>query len=176
MNSYLLKYNTQDNFIKKILFLIILFFYVCSLNAQEISFSAKALNDVLLTNKEVEITFSEILDLHKGKNILIDIWAGWCSDCVKGISKVKKIQKNDKNTVFLFLSLDKSTEKWQKSIKALNIEGEHYYIASGWKGDFCSSLNLDWIPRYMVVNPEGKITLYKAIKADDKRISKVLNN
>ena len=161
---------------KKILFLIILFFSVCSVNAQEISFSAKALNDVLLTNEEVEITFSEILDLYKGKNILIDIWAGWCSDCVKGMSKIKKIQKNNKNTVFLFLSLDRSIEKWQKVIKALNIEGEHYYIASGWKGDFCSSLKLDWIPRYLVVNTEGEITLYKAIKADDEKISKALNN
>jgi thiol-disulfide isomerase/thioredoxin len=161
---------------KKLLFLIILFFAVYSVKAQENSFSTKALNDVMLTNEEVEITFFEILDLYKGKTIFIDIWAGWCSDCVKGMPKVKKIQKNNKNAVFLFLSLDKSTEKWKKAIKALSIEGEHYYIASGWKGDFCSSLNLDWIPRYMVVNPEGKIVLYKAIKADDERISKALNN
>ena len=107
---------------KNFLFLIILFFSVYSVKAQENSFSSKALNDILLTNEEVEITFSEILDLYKGKNILIDIWAGWCSDCVKGMPKVKKIQKKNKNAVFLFLSLDKSTEKWQKAIKTLNIE------------------------------------------------------
>ena len=86
----------------KILFLIILFFSLCSVKAQESSFSSKALNDVLLTNEEVEITFSEILDFYKGKNILIDIWAGWCSDCVKGMSKVKKIQKKQqKHCVFI---------------------------------------------------------------------------
>ena len=169
-----MKHNIKP--MKKLLFLIILFFAIYSVKAQENSFSEKALNDVLLTNEEVEITFFEILDLYKGKTIFIDIWAGWCSDCVKGIQKVKKIQKNNKNTVFLFLSLDKSTKKWQKAIKALNIEGEHYYITSGWKGDFCSSLNLDWIPRYLMVNPEGEITLYKAIKADDEKISKALSN
>ena len=176
MSSRILKYNIKNKSMKNFLFLIILFFAVCSVKAQENSFSTKALNDVLLTNEEVEITFFEILDLYKGKTIFIDIWAGWCSDCVKGMPKVKKIQQKNKNAVFLFLSLDKSTEKWQKAIKTLNIEGEHYYIASGWKGDFCSSLELDWIPRYMVVNPEGKIVLYKAIKADDERISKALNN
>ena len=58
---------------KNFLFLIILFFSVYSVKAQENSFSSKALNDILLTNEEVEITFSEILDLYKGKNILIDI-------------------------------------------------------------------------------------------------------
>ena len=81
---------------KKLLFLIILFFAIYSVKAQENSFSEKALNDVLLTNEEVEITFFEILDLYKGKTIFIDIWAGWCSDCVKGIQKVKKIQNFSK--------------------------------------------------------------------------------
>jgi len=161
---------------KKLLFLITLFFAVYLVKAQENSFSTEALNDVLLTSEGAEITFFEILDLYKGKTIVIDIWAGWCSDCVKGMPKVKKLQKRNKNVVFLFLSLDKSTEKWKKAIKTLNIKGEHYYLASGWKGDFCSSLELDWIPRYIVVNPEGEITLYKAIKADDERIIKALNN
>ena len=88
--------------------------------------------------------------------------------------KVKKLQKKNKNVVFLFLSLDKTTENWKKAIKTFKIKGEHYYIASGWKGAFCSSIDLDWIPRYIVINPEGEISLYKAIKADDDRISNAL--
>jgi len=78
--------------------------------------------------------------------------------------------------VFLFLSLDKTTENWKKAIKTFKIKGEHYYIASGWKGDFCSSIDLDWIPRYIVINPEGEIALYKAIKADDSRIESILKD
>ncbi len=161
---------------KQLLFLIPLIFAVFSVKAQESSFSTEALNDILITNEEAEVTFSEILETYKGKTILIDIWAGWCSDCIKGIPKVKKLQKRNKNVVFLFLSLDKTIENWKKAIKTFKIKGEHYYIASGWKGDFCSSLDLDWIPRYIVINPEGNIVLYKAIKADDERISKALNN
>mgnify|MGYP000051487868 CR=1 FL=1 len=159
---------------KQILFLITLTFAVFSVKAQENIFSTEALNDVFLTTEETEITFFEILDIHKGKTIFIDIWAGWCSDCIKGMPKVKKIQKKNKNVVFLYLSLDKSIEKWEKAIKTFDVEGEHYYIESGWKGGFCSSIDLDWIPRYMVINPEGEIVLYKAIKADDERISEAL--
>ncbi|MFK5981410.1 MAG: thioredoxin family protein [Flavobacteriaceae bacterium] len=153
-----------------ILILVIAF----STNAQEKSFTTKALNDVLLTEEGTEITFSDILETYKGKTILIDIWAGWCSDCIKGMPKVKKLQKNNKNVVFLFLSLDKTEENWQKAIKTFKIKGEHYYLASGWKGAFCSTIDLDWIPRYMIVNPEGEIVLYKAIKADDPQIESVL--
>ena len=145
-----------------------------SINAQEKQFTTKALNDVLLTEEGAEIIFSDILETYKGKTILIDIWAGWCSDCIKGMPKVKKLQKKNKNVVFLFLSLDKTEENWQKAIKTFKIKGEHYYLASGWKGAFCSTIDLDWIPRYIIVNPEGEIVLYKAIKADDPRIESVL--
>ena len=161
---------------KKLLLSITLIFAVYSVRAQENSFTTEALNDVLLTYEEEEINFFEILDLYKGKTIVIDIWAGWCSDCIKGMPKVRKLQKKNKNVVFLFLSLDKSTEKWKKAIKTFNVKGEHYYLKSGWKGGFCSSIELDWIPRYMVINPKGEIVLYKAIKVDDERISKALNN
>ena len=159
---------------KKYLLLITFAFAMFSVKAQEKTFTTEALNDVFLTTEEKEITFFEILDIHKGKTIFIDIWAGWCSDCIKGMPKVKKLQKKNKNIVFLYLSLDKSTEKWKKAIKTFDVTGEHYYIKSGWKGGFCSSIDLDWIPRYMVVNPEGEIVLYKAIKADDEKISEAL--
>ena len=158
---------------KKIIAVLILVI-TFSINAQEKQFTTKALNDVLLTTDGAEIIFSDILETYKGKTILIDIWAGWCSDCIKGMPKVKKLQKKNKNVVFLFLSLDKTEENWQKAIKAFKIKGEHYYLASGWKGAFCSTIDLDWIPRYIIVNPEGEIVLYKAIKADDPRIESVL--
>lgn len=145
-----------------------------SITAQEKYFSTVALQDTMLTIDNTEIFFSEILDTYKGKTILIDIWAGWCKDCIGGLPKVKKLQKKNKEVVFLFLSLDKTTENWKKAIDVFKIKGAHFYIESGWKGAFCSSLDLDWIPRYMIVNPKGEIILYKAIKADDHRIERIL--
>ena len=153
---------------------IILLFIAFSINAQENQFTSKALNDVLLATDDSEIIFSDILEIHKGKTILIDIWAGWCSDCIKGMPKVKKLQKKHENVVFLFLSLDKTTKNWKKAIKTFKVKGEHYYLASGWKGAFCSTIDLDWVPRYIIINPEGEIVLYKAIKADDPRIENIL--
>lgn len=137
-------------------------------------FNKEALNDVFLSTKLQKITFSEVLDAYTGKTILIDVWAGWCKDCVGGLPKVKKLQKKYKDIVFLFLSLDKTPKSWKNAIKVLKIKGEHYFIQSGWKGDFCQSIDLDWIPRYMIINPKGEITLFKAIEADDPSIEKLL--
>ena len=35
-------------------------------------------------------------------------------------------------------------------------------------------LNSNWIPRYMVIDEQGDITLFKAKKATDKRIKEAL--
>lgn len=159
---------------KQILFIIIVIFTSFSTEAQEISFSKEALNDIFISQNEEEISFSEILNKYKGKTILIDIWAGWCKDCIEGLPKVKKLQKKNKEIVFLFLSLDKTPENWKKAIAVFEIKGEHYLNKTGWKSDFNKSIKLDWIPRYMIVNPEGEINLFKAVKADDERIKSIL--
>ncbi len=153
---------------------LILFLLLTTSVFSQTQFTQEALDDVFLTRDQKEITFSEILKQYKGKTVLIDIWAGWCKDCVGGMPTVKKLQEKHKNVVFLFLSLDKTPQNWEQAITALKIKGEHYYITSGWKGAFCSSIKLDWIPRYMIINPEGKIALYKAIKADDEKITNLL--
>ena len=141
-------------------------------NAQQTEFSEEALQDLFVDINGNEVTFSSILEKHQGKTILIDIWASWCKDCIKGMPKLKELQANNKDVQFIFLSLDKALDKWKKGIKKLKIEeGDHYFIKAGWKGSaFCNSINLDWIPRYMIVDNEGKIALFKAIEADDNKL------
>ena len=72
------------------------------------------------------------------------------------------------------MSLDKKQSAWKRAIEKKNIKGDHYFIPSGWKGDFASAIDLDWIPRYMVIGKDGKIKLYKAVKANDSRILEVI--
>ena len=56
----------------------------------------------------------------------------------------------------------------EKGHKKLELRGDHYYMQSGWKGAMGKFLDLDWIPRYMVVDDKGKIVVYRAIKTKDK--------
>lgn len=160
---------------KKVVFILFLALSACSTAQDKTQFSEKALNDVMQTQEGTQLSFSEILSKYKGKTIVVDVWASWCSDCIKGMPLVKELQKKyTKDVVYLFLSLDKNTNAWKKGIKRYHVEGEHYFISSGWKGDFCSSIDLDWIPRYMIVDKTGKIKLFKAIKASDDKLIKAL--
>lgn len=139
-------------------------------------FDQVSLEEVLQTPSNEKIKFSDILKKHESQIIVLDIWASWCKDCITGMPKLKELQKNNPEVVFLFLSMDKTHEKWIDALAKYNLEGEHYLVSEGMKGAFGKSVNLDWIPRYMVIDQKSNIALYKAIEADDANIQTTINN
>ena len=44
------------------------------------------------------------------------------------------------------------------------------------KGAFAKSLQVNWIPRYIIVDKEGNIALYNAIETDFTKIKETLKN
>jgi thiol-disulfide isomerase/thioredoxin len=160
---------------KKTITFLIIIFTVLSCNSQDpIQFSEEALNDTFINLEGHSIVFKDILENHKGKTIVIDIWASWCGDCIKGMPKVKALQKEFNDAVYIFLSLDRGVEAWKKGIQKYNVVGEHYYLPSGKDSAFGDFVNIGWIPRYMVIDAKGNIKLFKAVEADDNRIKQNL--
>ncbi|MRX65049.1 TlpA family protein disulfide reductase [Maribacter luteus] len=159
------------------LYVLLALFSFMAMQAQEHTFSKAALNDVFLDLKGDEVSFQSIIEANKGKTVLLDIWASWCKDCVVGMPTVKDLQKDFPDVAVVFISLDKNEASWKKGIERFKItEGSHYWANDGWKSELFQDIDLDWIPRYMVLDAEGNIKLYKAIKASDKAIVEQLRN
>lgn len=133
-------------------------------------FPQEALQESMRTVDGQNITFEEILNKYKGETVFVDIWASWCGDCLEGIPGVKEIQKNNPQLTYLFLSLDRKESSWKAGIKKHGLVGEHYYVKTGFKGAFGKAIGLDWIPRYMIINPDGSIKLFEAIKTTDEAL------
>ena len=142
-------------------------------NRVETQFSEAALNDQFVALSGESVEFKTILQNHKGKTLFIDVWASWCKDCLEGLPSIKVLQAKYPEVDFVFLSLDKSKNAWKKGIDRLQIKGDHYFMQSGWKGAMGTFLDLDWIPRYMIIDQQGQIKVFKAIKTSDKTL---LNN
>jgi thiol-disulfide isomerase/thioredoxin len=140
------------------------------------TFPEAALKDLLITASGETTTLQSVLEQHKGKTIFIDIWASWCPDCIYGMPKVKALQQTYKDVVYVFLSLDRGEAAWHHGIKKFNILGAHYYLPSGKKSALGDFVSINWIPRYMVVDRSGKIAVFKAVKADDKKLLQALKN
>jgi thiol-disulfide isomerase/thioredoxin len=155
----------------------ILLSFVCAIasiscsQAQKTEFTAEALSSVMIATDKSETTFQQVIDANLGKVVVIDVWASWCPDCIKGFPKYKELQQQFPDVVYLYISMDRKWENWIVGAENNILKGQHFWAPDGMKGVFGQSIDLDWIPRYMVIDQEGKIALYKAIEADDAQIA-----
>ena len=150
---------------KKILATLAIAFGLTSCQAQT-EFSKESLASKLTTTDNKDISFEEILKQNEGKTVVIEVWASWCSDCVKSMPQVKELKAQYPDVAFVNLSCDKTFDAWKTGIEKHEVSGENYLIKDGMKGEFGQSLKLDWIPRFIVVDKKGKIALFRAIEKD----------
>ena len=140
------------------------------------NFTKEALVQKLEDEEGKSITIQQILDHHKGKVLVIDFWAGWCRDCLKALPKAEELEKNNPNVDFVFLSLERSKEGFDKSLERFNMKDkDNYWFASGWKNDFNNYIDLNWIPRYMVIDQQSSIAKYYAISPEDPELQETIN-
>ena len=83
---------------------------------------------------------------------------------------VKDLKEKYKEVAFINLSCDKNFEAWKSGIEKFEVSGDNFLIPDGMKGEFGTSIKLDWIPRFIVINKEGKIVLFRAIEKDFDKI------
>ena len=148
----------------------------CS-NAQENKqFSKEALSKNLITLEKKQLNFREILKKHQGKVTVIEVWASWCSDCVKAMPKLKELQANNPDVAYVFISMDKTVDKWKAGIEKHEMKGDNFMANDQMKGVFAKAIDVDWIPRYIILDKKGKIVLYRAIETDFDKINETLKN
>ena len=160
---------------KRIIALLIAFAtFSCTSNAQKTKFSEEALSETLLATDGSQVAFKDILKKHKGKTLVIEVWASWCGDCVKAMPKLKELQANNPDVAYVFISMDKTVDKWKAGIEKHEMKGDNFMANDQMKGVFAKAIDVDWIPRYIILDKKGKIVLYRAIETDFDKINETL--
>lgn len=163
------------------IFLISLFGAATLANAQEAPavsksvFTDSSLTQPLFAPDGKRTTVGQVLAANKGKTVLLYVWATWCPDCLKGFPELYALQTANPDVHFLFLSLDREEQRWIEGIAKYQLKGEHYWFKTGWKNAFTNYIDLNWIPRYLVIDRNGKIAKYYAVKADDPAIQQAID-
>ncbi len=152
----------------------------CKKQEDKYAFTEKALNSTIFNDKDQEMTMQEVLELTKGQTTFVYLWATWCGDCVRGIPKIQALQsKYGSKIAYTFLSLDRKEMQWKVAIEKYNLKGNHFWFKGlkDWDDHkFTSFLDLDWIPRYMVVGKDGSIKLFRAIQSNDPKIIETIDS
>ncbi len=96
----------------------------------------------------------------RGKYVLIDFWASWCTPCRKENPNVVRLYKKYKSkgfTVFS-VSLDENKEAWTEAIKKDGlIWPTHVSDLLQWKSPMPQLYGFQGIPHTVLVNPDGNI-------------------
>ena len=127
-----------------------------------------------------KVTLSDLA----GKVIYMDFWATWCSPCVQQMknSKSWKAKFKDQEVAFVYISLDKNKEAWERFVKSNDIEG--YHLAAAGKDVYRSQIaklyKVKKLPYYLLIDKNGKIA-YKPTKGKSSgraqdRINELLFN
>jgi thiol-disulfide isomerase/thioredoxin len=66
------------------------------------SFSKEALAQKITDIDGKTTTISKILEKHKGKILVLDLWASWCRDCLNAMPKAKELEEKNPILILYF--------------------------------------------------------------------------
>lgn len=119
------------------------------------------------------------LDDFKGKYVYIDVWATWCGPCRAEIPFLKKTEEyyHDKNIVFASISIDtqKDFEKWKTFVTDKSLGGVQLFADKDWNSDFMKSFGVTSIPRFILIDPNGKVVKGDAARPSNPELKEELD-
>ena len=116
----------------------------------------------------------------RGKLLYIDVWATWCGPCIKEMPALKELVKEyaNKDIEFVSISIDSKNdyEKWRKMVPEKNVGGIQLYDAEGLNSDFMKAFSVSLIPRFMMIDSEGKIITAKAPRPSSEDVRNFIDS
>lgn len=107
------------------------------------------------------VTFRELFDKYKDKQIVLDNWASWCGPCAIEIKVGRKNVEELKNrgNHFIYLSLDrvKDFDKATSKAKELGIIDNAYIVTDNFNSAYAKYLDIKHIPRFVLIDKEGRL-------------------
>ena len=107
-----------------------------------------------INNRGLETELSK--HVPKGKVVLIDFWASWCSPCIKEIPNMKRLYNQYKNKGFeiVSISIDKETDKWRTAMRKNEMPWTQ--LKQG-EDTMAKSYGTNVIPHTVLVGADGNV-------------------
>ena len=133
-------------------------------------------------NKDLEsptapVFMKNIIQKYKGRLVLVDFWASWCMPCRQEFPYERELMKKYPTMSFVFISIDKSNDAWQKASKEypeiLNKDNNYLLLKSD-QDQVLQKIDISSIPRYVLFNKEGEIIDVNAPRPSRKELETLI--
>lgn len=112
------------------------------------------------------------LESFKGKHLLIDVWSSTCRPCIEAMPLLREELNEFDTTKFqvLSVSLDKDKSIWQKLVQKHRPLGLQLIAEGGTKSGFAKDYLVEFLPRYILIDNQGKVVAFYAEKPQDGKL------
>jgi thiol-disulfide isomerase/thioredoxin len=115
----------------------------------------------------------------KGKVILIDFWGTWCQPCIRELPYLESLAKTyeGKDLQILGVALEtKKVRKWQSFVHDRALKGVQLYAESQAANEQLQPYNITSVPRYVLLDREGRIISANAPRPSNARLREMIDN
>jgi thiol-disulfide isomerase/thioredoxin len=93
----------------------------------------------------------------KGKWVVVNYWAGWCSACLQEIPELNRFYQKIQNTNVVFYGVDYDELSLADLNASVESTGIQYPILTSDPGEAWGLESSDVIPTTYIINPEGRV-------------------
>jgi len=115
------------------------------------------------------------IENYKGKVVYLDLWASWCGPCRHETPYLKKLVEKfngDSSIAFVSIAVLDKKDKWKQ---ALADDRPHWLQLFDKNGSVQSAYVANSIPKFILINREGKIVSFDApVPSSGEEIEKLL--
>lgn len=115
-----------------------------------ISFEAVDQYDIPVVQKELA-----------GSLTYIDFWASWCEPCLKEMPHLAKLQEHYSDTDVRVVSISIDTKNqalaWRKAMDKYKVDWDSWRVNGSFDCELCQEYNIGSIPRYILLDRDGKV-------------------
>ncbi len=152
---------------------ILLMFTMQTVEAKCVNRASNEINDSLPVKSHIVIianysninSISQLLNNFKGKPVLIDLWATWCSPCKQEFKYSDTLHqylaKNGIEIIYISFDKDEEDATWRNAIAEYNLSGNHIRANKALQDDLTT---LIWgakdaysIPRYLLFDKTNRL-------------------
>lgn len=99
----------------------------------------------------------------RGKYVVVDFWASWCSICRRENPKMQSLSsKYNSQVQVIGVNLDQKVENWQNAVITDQLTYLQLHDTLAFDSEIAQSYQISMIPFIMLLNPQGVILMFSS--------------